>query len=334
MAVVALLYGIICAASLCGCGTNGAAPPASPSTAAVIEGKPQPPPPYPSLPTGRIVFWNYTYSTPPNQLYTMNADGSNRTQITTGGGAFPDWSPDGQWICYYSRYAAGDAKQSIWVVPATGDGDVSQVKQITNGPSVGKSDFRPVWSPDGTKIAFMRGTTSSNYHICIIAMPDDPSTIPAAEPLESTVPVVELTGDGGGGDPAWSPDSQYIVFGSSGPHLDLGVVAAGGGSPRTIGHSGLHPSWSVDNVLVFGYYDRPYTVPVLPDGTLNGTPTGLTARADRLEANWCGTNWVLCHEEVFPKKGNPTLNMYAAAVPSGTFYPMGSGSDPIWTSVP
>lgn len=46
----------------------------------------------------RIAFT--TRDVPPSQIWVMNADGSNPRQLTTNGGEFPSWSPDGARIVY------------------------------------------------------------------------------------------------------------------------------------------------------------------------------------------------------------------------------------------
>jgi TolB protein len=81
------------------------------------------------------------------EIYTMNPDGSERTQITfnTEEERGPAWSPDGTLILFMCR--RGDFE--ICVMNADGTG-VTQLTENTRG------DFTPSWSPDGTKILFHR----------------------------------------------------------------------------------------------------------------------------------------------------------------------------------
>jgi TolB protein len=88
-------------------------------------------------------------------IWTVNPDGSGRTQITQGARDLgPRWSPDGKQITFTSSRAnpnplTCDRCFDIHVM----DADGSNVRRITNdGISSGSS-----WSPDGTKLAFGRG---------------------------------------------------------------------------------------------------------------------------------------------------------------------------------
>ena len=79
-------------------------------------------------------------------IWTMNADGSGRVQLTTtGDNANPCWSPDGEEIVYSSL----DTNQNgqLWVIPANGGAPV----QLTDGDGFA---FAPAWSPDGNWIAY------------------------------------------------------------------------------------------------------------------------------------------------------------------------------------
>jgi Tol biopolymer transport system component len=92
------------------------------------------------------------------QVWVMNADGSNQHPLTTGTDPkdqLPAWSPDGTRIAYAS--GAG-SNEGIWVMGADG----SSPRQLSGchagdpSPCAAGGDFGPVWSPDGTKIAFLR----------------------------------------------------------------------------------------------------------------------------------------------------------------------------------
>jgi len=92
------------------------------------------------------------------QVWVMDANGSHKQQLTFDNRVkdqVPDWSPDGSKIAYQS---GGFGDGQIWVMNANGSGQ----HQLTGcGPSdpspcaIG-DDFGTAWSPDGTKIAFLR----------------------------------------------------------------------------------------------------------------------------------------------------------------------------------
>lgn len=118
-------------------------------------------------------------------IYVMNADGSNKINITNNNfGAVernPSWSATGK-IAY-------ERDSQIWTMNANGTNQ-AQFSAITQ-----PSPIAPAWSPDGSKLAFASG--------------GDIWVINADGTNERRV-TNNTTTDA---DPAWSPDGAKIIFG-------------------------------------------------------------------------------------------------------------------------
>jgi len=97
-------------------------------------------------------------------LITVAPDGSKVRRITPWeiNAADADWSPDGTRLVFAARLAESNFVQSVMTV----DEDGRHVKLLTRGDQADGegSDFRfqesfnPAWSPDGTRIVFVRAT--------------------------------------------------------------------------------------------------------------------------------------------------------------------------------
>jgi dipeptidyl aminopeptidase/acylaminoacyl peptidase len=96
-----------------------------------------------------------------DEIYAMNPDGTGVSRLTdnTAYDSTPDWSPDGKMIAFTSTR---DGKGAIYKMNADGSG---QTKIDYQAPCIDPQDpdlprcvgdGYPVWSPDGTKIAFLR----------------------------------------------------------------------------------------------------------------------------------------------------------------------------------
>jgi Tol biopolymer transport system component len=119
---------------------------------------------------GKIVF--QSDSSGSWQLYTIDADGSNLTQVTQMPPTeddlwVPSFSPDGKQIafCYGSGSSFDTLVSEIYVINADGTG----LKQLTND---GVFACSPRWSPDGEQLIFSE-TFAPTGQAVIMAMRSD-----------------------------------------------------------------------------------------------------------------------------------------------------------------
>ncbi|MDQ4059363.1 MAG: S9 family peptidase, partial [Actinomycetota bacterium] len=131
----------------------------------------------------------------PEDVYELTGVGGPMLSPDGASVAYAVWSIDGQ---------ANEYRSSIWVAGVDGS---SEPVRFTWGP---KRDSSPVWSPDGTQLAFVsnRGTAPDGREGKPASKPSQLYVIPAAggESLKLT----DLDEDVG--DFAWAPDGNSIAF--------------------------------------------------------------------------------------------------------------------------
>jgi Tol biopolymer transport system component len=185
-----------------------------------------------------------------SEIYVVDADGNHLTQITHSTtsldsgrlGIDPIWSPDGERIAFTVSPALpqADANWDVYVVNADG----SHMMRLTNDPA---RDELIGWTPDGRQILFSsersgRSETyimhadgkqqTSFFQLCgypiwspdrsrIACDRDGQLFIVNADGSHQTRLAREL---GNIFNPVWSPDGQYIVFGSFSADWQLGAI--------------------------------------------------------------------------------------------------------------
>jgi Tol biopolymer transport system component len=138
----------------------------------------------------------------------------------------PTWSADGQTLALaaikpYSAHYREGLSQILLINRATGA--ASYVEPIPFTSLGTRGDDGPVWSPDGTKMAFVIGSL-------LYVMPVNPDGTPAGQPKAINAEVTDA--------PSWSGDSAELLYLSNGR---LRVVAADGTGTRTMA---LPLSWA------------------------------------------------------------------------------------------
>jgi Tol biopolymer transport system component len=146
-------------------------------------------------------------------LYLIRIDGTIKRKLPIGQPRVDDpaFSPDGTRVAYQAGPVSELDGGSIFTIPVAG----GEPQQITN--SKPGTDADPVWSEDGTRIAFRRrvpnGARTGNKDIYVV--PVDRSRAP--KPL--------IRGESDDQDPCWSPSGAQLVFKSN--RLTAGGTGAG-----------------------------------------------------------------------------------------------------------
>jgi Ca2+-binding RTX toxin-like protein len=139
------------------------------------------------------------------EIYTMNADGSGVNRLTAN--VFvdgnPSWSPDGTRVLVERCCKAGSS--DIYAIDVATHAEVN----LTNTPTA--MEFDPVWSPQGTEIAYVAFQTGEG-NIDIWKMNADGS----GQIRLTNEPAADLA-------PDWQPDPTCTIRGTGEPDALVGT---------------------------------------------------------------------------------------------------------------
>ena len=165
------------------------------------------------------------------RLYLFDLATSKATLLTEG--AFdsdqPAWSPDGKWIAFRSKRPSQEQPDpdrtldtDIYLLEARKGAVARKLTEWTG------ADSEPVWSPDGTKIAYIQGTAGKyagygSSHVAVLE-------VAAGAPTSASPTLPSETLDRSVSNLRWSLDGQTLFFGFDDDRQRfVGSVPAAGG---------------------------------------------------------------------------------------------------------
>lgn len=174
-----------------------------------------------------------------DEIYVMNTDGSNQTNLTNSPKMdwYPDWSPDGKRIIFGSyTHRTNPDDEDIYIM----DADGANLKRLTNTP-LGWSDFAS-WSPDGTKIVFCSDPDGTQQDIYIMNADGSGITQVTNDPEPDYYP-------------DWSPVGSRIVYLSVDPvdNCEIYIIDVNGTNKTNLTNNpdvDGYPSWSPDGTKI------------------------------------------------------------------------------------
>ena len=169
-------------------------------------------------PDGSEIVFERQFEDKPYEIWSVEQGGSDPHQIDLEcpvpedqicDVSSPAWSPDGRRIAFNQaygklKYINGDEWIEVGAL-SVADADGSNLRQLTQlRRPTSSEDLQPVWSPDGTRIAFVRlnSTARPRNGQAIFVVNADGTGLRQVTPWRLDA----------GDHPDWSPDGKWILF--------------------------------------------------------------------------------------------------------------------------
>lgn len=161
-----------------------------------------------SGPNGRIALQSFDKGLQRLELYTMDAHGGHRRELTAFANAdieSPDWSPDGSVIAFDSDFGGG-----VHLFTIKDDG--THLTQLTSGDG---TEYTPAWSPDASQLALEHVDDSTPDGIFLL----DPTSGALSRVTANPFGQFDT-------NPQYTPDGRMLVFARIKKFISDGALSA------------------------------------------------------------------------------------------------------------
>lgn len=270
-------------------------------------------------PDGTQIAFTFPDTIETNLIYKMGTDGSARLKLSD---SFQDhgsaWSPDGSQIAFVSQreddeWNRGEdlfATPRLYLMDSGGNGEkkVMTRAQSHTAQHIIEQEYAPVWSPDGSQIAFMGHTrnTSGSSRTNIYIVNKDGTGLREVTHFDNG-PLL------GADKISWSPDGTKIAFALS---RDIHLVSIDGLSApinitNTIDYDETDPAFSPGGGRIA------YVVNHFTDNTKDGLYIMKADGQDQVQIlNSTGSGQQVCRVAWHPHAQDPTEDPAPSPSPS------------------
>lgn len=204
---------------------------------------------------GRIVYASVPQFTENSDIFVMNADGSEKTNLTNTpdvSESSPEWDPQGNRIVFVRGLPENDLgsyQGDIFVMDADGSNQDNVTETGVRG------EMQPTWAPGGDRVAYARevpGNVVENHDIFVLDLATGQATNITQSDYEEW-------------DPSWSPVGERIAFSGvrdvpTTPEVDndweIVAIDSDGSNEQVLTaqdlgqHEDGSPDWSPDGEMV------------------------------------------------------------------------------------